>query len=486
MGALAVVALVGRMVLIFSALMLVPLAFALSRHDPAEHAFTTGLGITLAVGAAMSLATRRFRRELQPRDGFLLVGLTWLVLPVFGALPLWLALPGLSVTDAYFEAMSAFTATGATVLTGLDGMPLSVNVWRCFMMLVGGLGIVVLAVAILPLLGVGGSQLFRTETAGPLKDQKLTPRIADTARAIWIVYALLAVGCTLAYRWAGMSWEDAFMHMCSTISLGGFSSHDASFGHWNSPLIEGVAVVFMLLAGVNLTLYFVAWRARSLAALWRNVEVRAFYAVLLGSIALITAYLLLTGEYGGNDAALALRHTIFHVVSVATTTGFASHDYAQWPLFASLLMILLGCFATCAGSTGGGIKMIRLMILLAQARRELVRIVHPRAVTPVVIGGRTIAETTIQSVMAFMMIYGGTIFTLTMVLLFTGLDPVTAFTAVVACVNNIGPGLGEVGPAVNFQGLGDFQTWVCTFAMRLGRLELLAVLVLLTPAFWRR
>jgi trk system potassium uptake protein TrkH len=319
-----------------------------------------------------------------------------------------------------------------------------------------------------------------------MKDQKLTPRIADTARAIWIVYALLAVGCTLAYRWAGMSWEDAFMHMCSTISLGGFSSHDASFGHWNSPLIEAVAVVFMLLAGVNLTLYFVAWRARSLAALWRNVEVRAFYAVLLGSIALITAYLLLTGEYGGSDTALALRHTVFHVVSVATTTGFASHDYAQWPLFASLLMILLGCFATCAGSTGGGIKMIRLMILLAQARRELVRIVHPRAVTPVVIGGRTIAETTIQSVMAFMMIYGGTIFTLTMVLLFTGLDPVTAFTAVVACVNNIGPGLGEVGPATNFSGLTDFQTWVCTLAMLLGRLELLSVLVLLTPSFWRR
>jgi trk system potassium uptake protein TrkH len=484
MGTLAVIALIGRMVLIFALLMAVPLAFAVVGGDTAEQAFVQGLLGTLAAGALMSLATRRFRRELQPRDGFLLVGLTWLVLPAFGALPLLLALPELSVTDAYFEAMSAFTATGATVLTGLDDLPLSVNVWRCFMMLVGGLGIIVLAVAILPLLGVGGSQLFRAETAGPMKDQKLTPRIADTARAIWVAYALLAVSCTLAYRWAGMSWVDAFLHMCSTVSLGGFSSYDASFGHWNSPLIEGVAVVFMLLSGISLTLYFLAWRSRSLAPLWRSVEVRAFYGVLLGSITLIVAYLVLGGTYP--DVGEALRHTVFHVVSVATTTGYASQDYAQWPLFAPMLIILLGCFATCAGSTGGGIKMIRLLILLAQARREMVRIVHPRAVNPVVIGGRTVSDATVQGVMAFMMIYGVTIVGLTMVLLFSGLDPVTAFTAVVACVNNIGPGLGEVGPATNFSGLTDFQTWVCTLAMLLGRLELLSVLVLLTPSFWRR
>jgi trk system potassium uptake protein TrkH len=484
MGTLAVIALIGRMVLIFALLMAVPLAFAVVGGDAAEQAFVQGLLGTLAAGALMSLATRRFRRELQPRDGFLLVGLTWLVLPAFGALPLLLALPELSVTDAYFEAMSAFTATGATVLTGLDDLPLSVNVWRCFMMLVGGLGIIVLAVAILPLLGVGGSQLFRAETAGPMKDQKLTPRIADTARAIWVAYALLAVSCTLAYRWAGMSWVDAFLHMCSTVSLGGFSSYDASFGHWNSPLIEGVAVVFMLLSGISLTLYFLAWRSRSLAPLWRSVEVRAFYGMLLGSITLIVAYLVLGGTY--SDVGEALRHTVFHVVSVATTTGYASQDYAQWPLFAPMLIILLGCFATCAGSTGGGIKMIRLLILLAQARREMVRIVHPRAVNPVVIGGRPVGDATVQGVMAFMMIYGVTIVGLTMVLLFSGLDPVTAFTAVVACVNNIGPGLGEVGPATNFSGLTDFQTWVCTLAMLLGRLELLSVLVLLTPSFWRR
>jgi trk system potassium uptake protein TrkH len=484
MGTLAVIALIGRMVVLFSLLQLVPLAFALFEHDAAEQPFLVATALTFAAGLAMSLATRRFRRELQPRDGFLLVGLTWALLPVFGALPLVLAIPGLSFTDAYFEAMSAFTATGATALSGLDALPTSVNVWRCFMMFVGGLGIIVLAVAILPLLGVGGSQLFKAETAGPLKDQKLTPRIADTARAIWGTYALIAIGCFFGYRWAGMDWVDAFMHMCSTVSLGGFSAYDASFGHWDSARIEAVAIVFMLLSGIHLMLYFVAWRARSLAPLWRNTEVRAFYGVLAASIALITLYLLSHGVYA--DGSEALRRTAFHVVSIATTTGYASHDYAQWPLFAPLLMILLGCFATCAGSTGGGIKMVRMLLLAKQARRELIRVVHPNVVNPVVFDGRIVGDRVMQSVIAFMMLYGATLVGLTMLLLFSGLEVVTAFTAVIACVNNIGPGLGEVGPAVNYGGLTDFQTWVCTFAMMLGRLEMLSVLVLFTPQFWRK
>ncbi len=484
MGLLPVFALVGRMVLLFALLLLVPLAFALWREDAAVRAFVQATAVTAVCGLLMSLLTRRFRRELQPRDGFLLVGMTWLTLPVFGALPLLLALPQLSVTDAYFEAMSAFTATGGTALSGLDALPMSVNVWRCFMTWVGGLGIIVLAVAILPLLGVGGSQLFKAEVAGPMKDQKLTPRIADTARVIWVAYGGLSLACFFAYAAAGMSWADAFMHMCSTVSLGGFSSYDASFGHWNSLLIEAVAIVFMVLAGVNLLLYFVVWRSRSVAVLWRNTEVRAFYLLLLGSILLIAAFLVWNGQY--SSPWLALRHSAFHVVSVATTGGFATHDYAQWPLFAPLLMLLLGCFATCAGSTGGGIKMVRMLLMLKQARREMVRIVHPSVVNPVVLGGHAVSDRVMQSVIAYMMIYGATLVGFTMLLLFSGLDVVTAFTAVIACVNNIGPGLGDVGPAVNYGGLSDFQTWVCTFAMLLGRLELLSVLVLFTPAFWRR
>ena len=484
MGALAVIGMVGRMVLLFALLMLVPMAVAYVRHDAAEGPFIQATLITLACGGVMSLATRRFRRELVPRDGFLLVGLTWLTLPAFGALPLWLAIPGISVTDAYFEATSAFTATGATVLSGLERLPLSVNIWRHFMMWVGGLGIIVLAVAILPLLGVGGSQLFKAETAGPMKDQKLTPRIADTARVIWVTYGLMSVACLLAYRGAGMGWADAFMHMNSTVSLGGFSSYDASFGHFNSAAIEAVAMVFMLLAGVNLMMYFVVWKRRSLMPLWRNAEVRAFYFVLAASIALIVGYLMHNGTYA--EWTVALRHTAFHVISIATTTGYATHDYAQWPLFAPVLMILLGTFATCAGSTGGGIKMVRMLLLIKQSMRELVRIVHPNVVNPVTLGGRAVDDKTIQSVIAFMMIYGATLTALTMVLLFSGLDVITAFTAVVACINNIGPGLGDVGPAVNYGTLTHFQTWVCTFAMLLGRLELLAVLVLFTPQFWRR
>ena len=480
---LAVVALVGRMVVLFALLMCVPLVFAAVNHDEAEHAFLLAIAITLAAGLALGLATRRYRRELHPRDGFVLVGVTWTLLPAFAALPLWLAVPGLSPTDAYFEAMSGLTATGATVITGLDNLPLSVNVWRCFMMLIGGLGIVVLAVAILPILGVGGAQLFKTETAGPLKDQKLTPRMAETARGLWTVYFVLSLACMLAYRWAGMSWPDAFMHMCTTMGLGGFSSHDASFGYWNSPLIEGVAVVFMMLAGVSFALYFAAWRQRSLRVLWNNVEVRAFYAVVIASVTLISLYL--TAHNVFPSFGESLRHTVFHVVSLATTTGYAAHDYAQWPAFSALLMMLLGCFATCAGSTGGGIKMVRMLLLIKQSTRELVRIVHPAVVNPVVLGGEVIAPRVMQGVIAYMMIYGATQTLLTMLMLFTGLDVITAFTAVIAMVNNIGPGLGDVGPAVNFSTLSDFQTWVCTFAMLLGRLELLGLLVLLTPAFWR-
>jgi trk system potassium uptake protein len=272
--------------------------------------------------------------------------------------------------------------------------------------------------------------------------------------------------------------------MCTTVSLGGFSPYDASLGHFDSPAIEAVAMVFMMLSGVSLVLYFMVWRKRSLAPLWRNMEVRAFYLCVSGTTLLIAVYLTVHGAYASFGEAL--RHTAFQVVSVATTTGYAPADYAQWPLFAPLLMILLGCFATCAGSTGGGIKMVRLLLMMKQARRELVRIVHPKVVNPVTLGGQAVSDAVMQAVIAFMMIYGATLVALTMVLLFSGLEVVTAFTAVLACVNNIGPGLGQVGPAVNYGGLSDFQTWVLTFAMLLGRLELLSVLVLLTPQFWRR
>lgn len=484
MGTLAVLALVGRMVVLFALLMLVPLAFAWGQHDAAESAFLRAIGITLAVGLGMSLAMRRFRRELQPRDGFLLVTLTWTLLPVFGALPLMLAINDLSFTDAYFEAMSGLTTTGATVLTGLEKLPLSVNVWRCFMVLMGGMGIIVLVVAVLPLLGVGASQLFKSETAGPMKDQKLTPRIAETARGLWVVYFTIATTCMLAYRWAGMSWPDAFMHMCSTMGLGGFAAYDASFAAFNSPLIEAVAVFFMLLAGVNFALYFLVWKKRTLGVLFRDLEARVYLALMVGSVLLVAVYLSVSSVYP--SFAESLRHAAFSVVSIATTTGFATVDYAQWPIFAPVLMLFLCSFATCAGSTGGGIKLVRSLLLMKQAMRELTRIAHPRAVVPVTLGGAVVPAQVMQSVLAFMLIYGSVMTAVCMLLLLSGLDLVSAATATIACVNNTGPGLGQVGPAGNYQGLSDFQTWVCSAAMLLGRLELLSVLVLFTPAFWRK
>ncbi len=480
----AVVGLVGRIVMVFAVLMLVPLGFALSQHDPAERAFLISAAVTAACGLGMTLPARRVRQELQPRDGFLLVTLTWSLLPAFGALPMMLAIDGLSVTDAYFEAMSGLTTTGATVLTGLEKLPLSVNVWRCFMVLIGGMGIIVLVVAILPLLGVGGAQLFNSETAGPMKDQKLTPRIAETARGLWAVYFVTAICCCLAYRAAGMNWADAFMHMCSTMGLGGFSSYDASFGQFNSPLIEGVAIFFMMLAGINFALYFVAVKRRSLNVLWRDIEVRCFWGLMVGSVLVVALFLMLHGVYPTFEESL--RHAAFNVVSVATTTGFASVDYAQWPIFAPVLMLFLCSFSTCAGSTGGGIKLVRSILLLKQAQRELTRIIHPRAVVPVTLGGQVVSPQVMQSIVAFMLLYGTVMVAATLTLLLGGLDLVTASTAVIATINNTGPGLGQVGPANNYQGLNDFQTWVCAACMLLGRLELMSVLVVFTSGFWRR
>jgi trk system potassium uptake protein TrkH len=274
------------------------------------------------------------------------------------------------------------------------------------------------------------------------------------------------------------------MHMCTTMGLGGFSSHDASFGHWDSAQIEAVAMVFMVLAGVNFSLYFIAFRHRSWRVLWRELEVRAYVVVLVGATVLVTGYLIAFDVYA--TVGESLRHAAFHVVSLASTTGYAAQDYAQWPAFVALLMMLLGCFTTCAGSTGGGIKMLRMLLLMKQVHRELVRIVHPNAVNPVVLAGSIVSPKVMHAIVAYMMIYGATLVGLTMLMLASGLDPVTAFTAVIACVNNIGPGLGAVGPSTNFGVLSDFQTWVCTFGMLLGRLELLSVLVLLTPLFWRR
>ncbi|MBK6868208.1 MAG: TrkH family potassium uptake protein [Burkholderiales bacterium] len=450
------------------------------------HAWVWGwcFAFTLATGAWLWVRTRHAHRELTVRDGFLLVTLVWVVLPAYASLPLMFTIHGLGFTDAYFEAMSGLTATGATALAGLDLLAPSVNIWRCFLQLIGGLGVMLLAVAILPFLGLGGAQLYKAEVPGPMKEQRLTPRLAETARGLWSVYFVLSLACFLAYRAGGMSWSDAFMHMCTTLGLGGMSSHDQSFGYWNSPQLEWTAVLFMLLAGISFARYFMLWRQRSLSPVLKDTEVRAYFGTLLAATVLVTSMLLVEQVVEGFPQAL--RQAAFQVLSVATTTGYATTDYLLWPSFVPVLLLFLGCFVSCAGSTGGGIKMVRVLVLVKIAQRELVRIIHPRVVYPVALGRSVVPADVIAAVMAFMLIYGGAMVVLTMLMLASGLDVVTAFTAIVACLNNIGPGMGKVGPSGNYGALNDFQIWLCSLAMLLGRLELLSVMVLFTPQFWRR
>lgn len=480
-----VIHILAIVLLAFAPTMLVPLAVSMATHDGAHAAFEEGFVATLLTGLGVFVLTRgSLRRELQPRDGFLLVSLVWTVIPAFATIPLMLEIPALSFTDAYFETVSGLTTTGATVLSGLDGLPVSLNVWRAFLVWMGGMGIIVLAVAIMPLLGVGGSQLFKAETPGCMKDTKLTPRIGDTAKGLWAVYFAISVACVLAFRIAGMTWLDALIHTGSTMGLGGFSSHDDSFGYFNSPLIEAVAILFMLVASLNFATHFIAVRRRSLRAYAADAEAWRVLAWMIGSCALIAAFLTWRGTYP--DFLTALRHASFNVVSIASTTGFSSVDFALWPIFAPVWMIFLSCFATSSGSTGGGIKMVRAALLFKQSLRELTRIIHPRAVVPVKFGSQVIENNVIFAVLAFMLMWGGTIITMTMLLTASGLDVITAITAVLACINNMGPGLGLVGPSTTYAVLTDFQTWICTAAMLLGRLELFTMLVLFTPAFWRK
>ncbi|MEZ5644800.1 MAG: potassium transporter TrkG [Burkholderiaceae bacterium] len=487
---LRVFPLLGAIVMVFAVTMVVPLSVSWFVEDGATRAYVWPLVLTLATGMAMrALGWRdKSKVDLQARDGILLVGLAWTVLPLFASTPLLIYFAGtpapLSFTDAYFEAMSAMTTTGATVLVGLDALPASINLWRCFLQWLGGMGILVLAVAILPMLGVGGSQVFRAEATGPMKEAKLTPRITETAKGLWTVYSVLSLACVLAYWLGGMPALDAWSHMFSTLSLGGLSSHDASFGYFKSPTLEWIAIVFMLLASCNFALYFVAFIKRSPLRIWQDAEWRGSMSLLLGCSLLIAVLLLVKGTM--QDPWETLRVALFNVVSIGSTTGYSTVDYTTWPIFAPIVMIMLSGMATSAGSTGAGIKMARIILLVKQSRREMRRIIHPRAVHPVTLGGNAVDNATIFAVLGFMLIYGGTIIGLTLLLLVTDMNFDTAFTAIVASVNNMGPGLNEVGPAGNFAGLDDFQTWVCTVAMLLGRLEMVSFLVLFTPGFWRK
>ena len=473
----------GVLLMCFSLTLLVPLLFSWYWQDGAVTAYDEAFLLAFLTGFGLWWTTRNEKHDLKVRDGFLMVVMVWALLPVYACLPLMLYLK-ISFTDAYFEAVSGLTTTGATVLANLDTLAPSINLWRGMMVWLGGMGLIVLAVAVLPLLGIGGRQMFKAETPGPMKDSQLTPRMTHTAKGLWLVYGSITLACVLSLHWAGMNWFDAVMHAFATMGLGGFSSHDASFGYWNSPAIEAVTIVFMLLAGINFATHFVAVHARSFKPYRHDPEVVWYLVVVIGSVIGIAIYLAALDVYP--DFETALRFSAFNVVSIATTTGFANTDYNLWPAFAPLWMLFLCSFATSAGSTGGGIKMMRAIILFRQFYRELMRAMHPSAVWPVRAGGGAVSQNILSAVMAFGFIYSVAIACMTLVMSFSGLDTITAFSAVLASINNTGPGLNQVGPATTYESLNDFQTWVCTFAMLLGRLEIFTLLVVLTPAFWKK
>lgn len=472
----------GLLLMQFSLTMVPPLLISLLYRDGIWSAFAIALGITVATGALIYWPNRHARKELRTRDGFLIAALFWTVLGSFGALPLMLdGAHALAVTDAVFESFSGLTTTGATVITGIEGLPESVRYYRQQLQWLGGMGIVVLAVAILPTLGVGGMALYRTEIPGPLKDSKLTPRITETAKALWYIYASLTLACFAAYWAAGMHWFDALGHSFSTVAIGGFSTYDASIGYFDSATIELICVAFMIVSAMSFSLHFMAWREKRLGHYLHDPEAR-FLLLFLGGLALITVGALwVTGTY---DDSLGLRHGLFQVVSVATTAGFGVADFSAWPGALPFLLFMAAFVGGCSGSTGGGMKVIRIILILKQGMREIMRLIHPNAVIAVKVGKHSVPDGIAQAVWGFFSVYVMLFFLMLVGVMATGVDQVTAWSTVASSLNNLGPALGEA--SAHYGDLPDLAKWILVVAMLLGRLEIFTVLVLFTPAFWRR
>ncbi|MFB9886126.1 TrkH family potassium uptake protein [Balneatrix alpica] len=471
----------GILLMLFSFTMLPPMVVSAFAGDQTHSPFLYGFLITLLTGFFSWLPVARVRGELRTRDGFVITVLFWLVLGVFGAIPLALSVtPHLSITDAVFESLSGLTTTGATVITGIDELPASILFYRQQLQWLGGMGIIVLAVAILPMLGIGGMQLYRAEAPGPVKDTKLTPRITETAKTLWLIYLYLTIACALAFWAAGMSFFDAIGHSFSTVAIGGFSTHDASIGYFDSPLIEAICVVFMIISAANFSLHFVAWRNRSLKHYLQDSEFK-FFIFLLVVISAITVFVLtISKTYPPLEA---FRRGVFEVVSVATTTGFATADFAHWPSLLPFMLFVAAFAGGCAGSTGGGMKVIRVLIILKQGLREIHRLIHPNAVMQIKLGRNPISDRVVEAVWGFFSVYMIVFVLLLLALLATGLDQVTAWSAVGATLNNLGPGLGQV--SAHFGDIPAVAKWILCVSMILGRLEVFTLLVLFTPMFWR-
>ncbi len=483
----SIIRIIGILLMIFSLLgNLPPLLVSLFYKDGMATDFLTACLIIFTPGCLLWALTARRNNELTNRDGFLVVTLFWAVLGSAGCLPFWLSESiTLSLTDAVFESVSGLTTTGATVISGLDNLPKSLLFYRQMLQWMGGMGIIVLALALLPMLGIGGMQLYRAESPGPIKDTKLVPRLAETAKNLWYIYLTLTAACALSYWLAGMNLFDAICHSFSTIAIGGFSTHDDSLGYFQNPLVEAVAVLFMFIAGVNFALHFMTWSRKKESTVrhyFQDSEFRFYgFILLLVSFATVSV-LLISGTYGSADEALI--NGIFQVVSFATTTGFTTADFNSWPLFLPYVLLYAAIIGACAGSTGGGMKVIRILLIFKQGIREVQRLIHPRAVIPIKLGRKVMPDRVVDSVWGFFAVYVMAYMFMLLALLATGLDIITAFSAVGACINNLGPGLAEVSQ--NYADLNLTAKWILCLAMLLGRLEVFTFLVLITPMFWKR
>jgi trk system potassium uptake protein len=474
---------IGLLLMMFSTTMFLPLLVAYIYRDESELLFWQSFLIILVSGGVLWFPFRNDKKQLYHRDGFLIVALFWMILGTIGAVPFLLAdAPAMTFTDAVFEAVSGFTTTGATVLEGLDKLPKSILFYRSQLQWLGGMGIVVLALAVMPILGIGGMQLFRAEVPGPVKDSKLTPRIAGTAKALWSIYLGITLVCIVSYRIAGMNWFDAITHTFATVANGGYSTHDASFAYFNSPTIDMVAIFFMAVSGMNFALHFVALQKNSVRVYLLDSEARTYLWLMVLCGLLIGAHLF----YHDTSGFLwfdALRHGMFQTVSFMTTSGFITTDFYNWPGVVPTLLVFVGFVGGCAGSTSGGLKVIRTMLLYKQGEREIRRLVHPNACIPVKVGKDVQQDRVIEAVWGFFALYVVSFVIIMLLMMEGGLDQVTAFSAVAACINNVGPGLGEV--AVSFKSVDASVKWLGCFAMLLGRLEIFTILVLLSPRYWR-
>ena len=478
-----IVHVLSKLAVLYSVLLLVPTLVSYLYHDSAFNAFAGTALATLAGSTAVWAATRKHDRELRPRDGFTLVFLLWLGFAAISALPFYLYFPNIGYTDAFFEAVSGLTTTGATVMSSLDTLAPSLNFWRHMMNWLGGMGIIVLAVAILPMLGVGGTQLFKAEIPGIDKDSKMAPRISQTAKRLWLVYLTFTLLTCMGLKWAGMGWFDAVCHAMSAFSLGGFSTHDASIAFFDSPAIEAVLIAATLLGAVNFASHFAMAREKSPKPYWRDEEARAMLTILAASIAAASVYMWQQGYYTPLEA---LRYVGFNFVSIGLANGFANADFATWPLLVTLWMFFLSNVLANTGSMGGGIKMARALVLAKFSLREVSLLLHPNAVRTVKLNRRSISDRTAMAVMAFIFVYFMTVVIFTLGLLASGMDFITALSATIACITNAGPGLGAVGPADNYGALSGLQKWMCAAVMLLGRLEIFTVFILFTPDYWKK